>query len=110
MLTIRKEQIEVMAEATRRDFEVRLTTHLESSVGKPFSELEVRQGIEAARECGMKRERDLGRFCELLYQLSGGFRLDALGKNQQNVFLAYGAPVAGKLKHLESLAAEVRRD
>ena len=104
MLLIRNEQLQQLSRAARADFERRLCLHLNRTAGVSPARLEteVPAAIDSAADFDITAERDVARYCELLYQIQGKPRASELPKPALNILLAYGVPPEVKLDRLEA--------
>ena len=85
MLTIRREQMEVLSAYMRQSFEDRMVRHLAQSFPAQFKKLAlppsgdqsvqalIRQGIEKAASYDITSERDVGRFIEVMLAIDPRF-------------------------------------
>lgn len=85
MLTIRREQMEVLSAYMRQSFEDRLVRHLAQSLPVQFKKLAsptsgdepvrtlIRQGIQKAAGYDITSERDVGRFIEVMLAIDPRF-------------------------------------
>jgi hypothetical protein len=80
MLTIRKEQYEVLVEESLKDFHRRVFTHLKQSFPVQCQQRQddgvrasIETGIVRARQRGASSEHDIVRFIELMYILGDDF-------------------------------------
>ena len=110
MLTIRKQQMDTLGREARRTFERRLQTHIRQSLGNAAApdETDLELCIEAAFRLGIKRERDVARYCELVCRYGAGYSLEAWPKAARNLLLAYGVPAADRLQNLELWILQTR--
>ena len=83
MLTIRREQLEALAEARKRDFERRVRVHLEETQPELHDELgeetvraSIQWGIERALGHGLESEYDIARYIDAMYALGPEFDAD----------------------------------
>jgi hypothetical protein len=103
MLIIRKQQMEALGREARRTFEARLRSHIQQSfeqVAVP-NETDLESCIEVAFGLGIKRERDVARYCELVCRYGAGCSFEAWPKPARTLLLAYGVPAADRLRNLE---------
>jgi hypothetical protein len=89
MLTIRREQMEVLGAYMRQSFEDRLVQHIAQSFPAQFRKLApppgndepvrtlIKQGIERAGDHGITSERDVRRFIDLMVTLGPDFETKA---------------------------------
>ena len=101
MLTIRPEQMRILGEAARNEFEQRLKRHLDRKFGVDLAEGELRAAVPEAAEFGIRRERDVVRLCELMFGETGILSASVFDRACQNILLAYGVPAEDKLTQLE---------
>ncbi|MBX9601185.1 MAG: hypothetical protein K2X35_09275 [Bryobacteraceae bacterium] len=108
MLLIKNEQVEALSRAAREDFERRLCRHLEETAGvsRARLEAEVPGAIDSANGFDITSERDVARYCELLYQIQGKPSPSDLPKPALNVLLAHGVPPEVKLERLHAWSRE----
>lgn len=83
MLTIRKEQMAVFADAVIKDFEGRMLAHLREhfprqyeGVGEAGAREMIRYGIERAAAYDIREERDVCRYIDLMMVLGRDFDRD----------------------------------
>ena len=111
MLVIREAQKEALRRASQRDFERRLQRHLGEKLGEagPGPGIDASGVIQSARALGIRRERDIARYGELMYRHTGGLKPGGLSKAAQNILLAHGVDAAEKLDRLAAWA-DARRE
>lgn len=104
MLLIRTEQLQQLSSSARADFERRLCLHLNRTAGIPPARLEteVPAAIDSAAEFEITAERDVARYCELLYQIQGQPQPSELPKPALNILLANGVQPEVKLDRLQA--------
>ncbi len=80
MLTIRKEQMNVLSSYMLKSFKDRMFKHIAADFPKQYKELEeagtrdlVQQGIEKANKHGIERECDVATLIELMVEFSPAF-------------------------------------
>lgn len=102
MLTIRDTQMRALASAAEQEFERRLAEHLNTATSLPLDQLRAMlpAAIRAADELGISREKDVALLLEMVHRLTGGFLLERLPTDAQNLLLTYKVDGEEKMAQL----------
>lgn len=112
MLTIRREQMAVLEQVRRQDFENRLLSHLErelARLGAPMGTSRLREcvarGVVEAPNYGLASEEQVANFVEATCIHLGGFPKGALPKPALAILYSYGLSPNVKLDRYRQWAA-----
>lgn len=103
MLTIRADQLQILAEDCQRRFEKKLVAFLHRQTKIPEERLqrELPAALEAARRLGLRSESDIARYCEVMYATVGDASWNATPKAARNILFRHDAQPDEKITRFE---------